>query len=435
MHRLSQHFSPALTRLPLPDHQPSPDPSIRPPSTAYHLFPRPGDLLRHVDEPSQSTTTPRLRLEQTLRELGFGYRARFIAEAVRTLVCAHGTEEERRLLGEEAPAVPAGELERDVRGVEAFLISLRADEAAWRAELLALQGVGRKVADCIGLMSLDRVSPHTVRARAHSPAGLWRVTPDGFFFWGGAPLQHHVVPIDTHLQQIAARHPRFPAKLKSKAPSTEAVYNAVQAFLCDLWTAHSPSDDDDDAQQTMALAGWCQSVMFAADLKGSTAVVDVKVEQTTVVEEEMGDAPEGKIVGKRNGRRVVKREVESTASVVSDMLDQTIVPVPPTSAPSTTKAGQKRKREATPDTLSARKATSRKTRVKVERTHISDMMSSSKRSSHVGSEARVKGEVDLRDQASRTLSRRAERYSVRCDKLEVDVHVSSDVFQQDRGPS
>lgn len=172
MHRLSRHFSPALTRPALPDH-PSPDDPSTLPSTAYHLFPRPRDLLRHVYDPSQRTT-PRLRLEQTLRELGFGYRARFIVETVRTLVCAHGTEEERGLLGEAAAAAAgeageAGEAARDVRGVEAFLVSLRADEAAWRAELLALQGVGRKVADCIGLMSLDRVRQYGVSPALRIP--------------------------------------------------------------------------------------------------------------------------------------------------------------------------------------------------------------------------------------------------------------------------
>ncbi|KAI9019795.1 DNA glycosylase, partial [Hyaloraphidium curvatum] len=72
-------------------------------------------------------------LEDELRELGFGYRAKFISQAARKLCADH-------------PLDP-----------RAHLLSLRTatyEEA--HAELLKLAGVGPKVADCIALMSLDK---------------------------------------------------------------------------------------------------------------------------------------------------------------------------------------------------------------------------------------------------------------------------------------
>ncbi len=101
--------------------------------TTYHLFPSPDSL--HSDP----------ELETTLRNLGFGYRANFISTTLSLLAEEHG-----------------------INGIEHFLRSLRTDleagdgseggEERWRKELLRFKGVGRKVADCIGLMSLDRVS-------------------------------------------------------------------------------------------------------------------------------------------------------------------------------------------------------------------------------------------------------------------------------------
>jgi N-glycosylase/DNA lyase len=153
MHRLSRHFTPSLATLPLPGHSSSEAEENEVSEYAtYHIFPRPHDLLRQSYDPSKPGETED-RLQQTLRELGFGYRAGFISSSVRTLVLAHGTTEERALLG----LADANEAV-DFGGVEKFLASLRRNEASWRTELLALKGVGRKVADCIGLMSLDRVS-------------------------------------------------------------------------------------------------------------------------------------------------------------------------------------------------------------------------------------------------------------------------------------
>ena len=86
----------------------------------YHAFPPPGKLA-HPDVASR------------LRELGFGYRAEYIQRTAQLLCETH-------------------------QDPLAFLGGLRkvdVDEA--RVELLKLHGVGPKVADCVLLMSLDKV--------------------------------------------------------------------------------------------------------------------------------------------------------------------------------------------------------------------------------------------------------------------------------------
>jgi hypothetical protein len=89
------------------------------------------------------------------------------------------------------------------------------------------------------------------------------------FYWETSTLpavaaQPNVVPIDTHLQQIAARHPSFPNRLKGKSTSSESVYTQVQEFLTALWGGN----DEIDIHPGNGYAGWAQAVMFAADLKG-----------------------------------------------------------------------------------------------------------------------------------------------------------------------
>ena len=111
------HFSAPLVSLrpPLEDGEPQ----------VYHPFPPPSVLA----EPSVASK---------LRGLGFGYRADFIQKTASMLIEEHQTDE----------------------GVYEYLHGLReksTEEA--RAELLKLMGVGRKVADCILLMSLDKVRP------------------------------------------------------------------------------------------------------------------------------------------------------------------------------------------------------------------------------------------------------------------------------------
>lgn len=155
LHKLQAHFSPVLLTLPHPGPEalanasasaipvgPEEQPlELETQETEYRIFPPPSAL---VSDPN---------LDQTLRGLGFGYRAGFIVNSLALLVAEHGSPD----LGE-------GTVEGTIttRGVKAFLESLRyeseEDRGRWRTELIRLKGVGRKVADCIGLMSMDKVS-------------------------------------------------------------------------------------------------------------------------------------------------------------------------------------------------------------------------------------------------------------------------------------
>lgn len=63
--------------------------------------------------------------------------------------------------------------------------------------------------------------------------------------------QLDLIPVDTHVAAIAARHPSFPNRLKGK-PMSVQIYDETRAFLAERWGP---------------LGGWAQAVMFAADLK------------------------------------------------------------------------------------------------------------------------------------------------------------------------
>lgn len=110
LHKLCERFSPPLISLENPDGLEE---------TTYRLFP-------------PATSIPPEGLEPVLRELGFGYRAGYLASSLASL--------------NERGCVET-ELER--------WRSLPLDEL--REELLQLKGVGRKVADCVMLMCMDQV--------------------------------------------------------------------------------------------------------------------------------------------------------------------------------------------------------------------------------------------------------------------------------------
>ena len=91
--------------------------------TAYHSFPTPSSLAKST-------------VSQKLRSLGFGYRADFIQCTAELLLQEHGTDE----------------------AAMKFLSGLRAQPTdVAREALLRYKGVGRKVADCVLLMSIDKV--------------------------------------------------------------------------------------------------------------------------------------------------------------------------------------------------------------------------------------------------------------------------------------
>ncbi|KAG6867000.1 hypothetical protein C0991_003916 [Blastosporella zonata] len=179
---LCEHYSPPLLSFPGED-------------ASYHPFPPPSALT----EPNVSTT---------LRSLGFGYRADFIQRTAKMLVDMHGK----------------ASFPHDKREVsEKWLMSLRdgtTNDA--REELLKFVGVGRKVADCVLLMSLDK---------------------------------KEVVPVDTHVHQIAVKYYGLKGSHGSngkKANMTPKLYDDVNTRLTNVWGEY---------------AGWAHSVLFTADLK------------------------------------------------------------------------------------------------------------------------------------------------------------------------
>lgn len=121
---LCNQYSPPLLSLP--------HPFCPTEVNTYHPFPPPSALCGSG-----------IGLE--LRSLGFGYRANYIQRTAQMLVDTHG-------LGTPLPQNNFREAS------EIWLGQLRnLGTRAAREELLKFVGVGRKVADCILLMSLDKV--------------------------------------------------------------------------------------------------------------------------------------------------------------------------------------------------------------------------------------------------------------------------------------
>ncbi|KAF9500458.1 N-glycosylase/DNA lyase [Pleurotus eryngii] len=199
IHSLCSHYSAPLLELC--------NPSSEIEASSYHPFPPPIAL-------AGSEVTAKLR------SLGFGYRADFIQRTAKMIV-------ERC----DSPTLPLDP--------ESWLLTLRqknTDDA--REELLKFVGVGRKVADCVLLMSLDK---------------------------------KEVIPVDTHVHQIASKYYNI-SSTSSKKPRTNMtpkLYDEVSAKLADIWGEY---------------AGWAHSVLFTADLK---SFVDYG---TTVAEEVARDA-------------------------------------------------------------------------------------------------------------------------------------------------
>lgn len=119
-------------------------------------------------------------------------------------------------------------------------------------ELLQLQGVGPKVADCVCLMGLG---------------------------WGES------VPVDTHVWQFAQRDYKF-GKGRHKS-LTKATYEAVGDYFRQLWGKE---------------AGWAHSVLFAADLKTFSEKLATRVEvnvKEIKIKQEDGNLEETAVVTKR----------------------------------------------------------------------------------------------------------------------------------------
>jgi N-glycosylase/DNA lyase len=203
VHKLCKHYGPFIGYI---EDEP------------FHDFPRPEDLLGQ-------------NVESELRNLGFGYRAKYIATTSRMVA-----EKPKGWL--DSLRNPCNPGFRTTASAES---SLHMTYKEARQELQQLAGVGPKVADCVCLMG-----------------------------WGEA------VPIDTHVWQIAQRDYKF-GKGKSKTFNT-GMYDAVGDFFRDIWGSE---------------AGWAHSVLFTADLKSFSGqqvpktATEVKVEVKVEVNEEV----------------------------------------------------------------------------------------------------------------------------------------------------
>jgi N-glycosylase/DNA lyase len=224
VHKLCTHYGPVVANLD---------------GIAYHDFPPPKALTSS-------------KVEQHLRELGFGYRAKYLHKTA-TMIEERGMawldglrNPESPLLGEEASS--AGEMLPE--GREGYRHA--------HEQLLELQGVGPKVADCVCLFGLG---------------------------WG------EVVPVDTHVWQIAQRDYKFG---KGKHSSlTKATYDAIADKFRALWGKE---------------AGWAHSVLFTADLRVFSERLVEKAEVKTIKMEDE-DVPMLEIVKKET--KVTKKRVKA----------------------------------------------------------------------------------------------------------------------------
>ncbi|RMX67822.1 hypothetical protein KXD40_000634 [Peronospora effusa] len=151
--------------------------------------------------------------EATLRTLGFGYRAAFIVKTAKQLQKLGGVS----YLND----IRDGKIVRPEVKKKRKSSTLASDDKmtlyhAYQDDLMVFSGVGRKVADCVALFSLEKME---------------------------------AIPVDTHVWQIACRE--LDATLSERKSITPTVYRMVG----DLFRARFAPQ-----------AGWAHSVLFAADL-------------------------------------------------------------------------------------------------------------------------------------------------------------------------
>ncbi len=141
--------------------------------------------------------------EEELRDLGLGYRAKYMIETRDLLVKCGGDDYLRKL-------------------------RIMSDSQAVQDELTKFSGIGRKVADCIALFSLD---------------------------------QDDAIPVDVHVQHIASRD--YDSTVLGEAKSiTPTIYKRVG----DLFRDRFPN-----------YPGWAHSLLFVAELPSFRDVLPIDV--------------------------------------------------------------------------------------------------------------------------------------------------------------
>ncbi|KAK3666160.1 8-oxoguanine glycosylase ogg1 [Elasticomyces elasticus] len=225
----------------------------------YHDFPEP-EALAHDG------------VEAKLRALGFGYRAKYIHRTA-CMVASKPNGWLDSLRNPEAPVIgtkPSQGGEWSAEGRQGYRSA--------HEQLLELQGVGPKVADCVCLMGLG---------------------------WGEA------VPVDTHVWQIAQRDYKFG---KGKHSSlTKQTYDAIGAKFRSLWGKE---------------AGWAHSVLFTADLRAFSerlvAKVEKKEEDVVVKLEDGAEVEESVVKVEKVLEKGIKRERDEDESKVLDVEEKVV---------------------------------------------------------------------------------------------------------------
>jgi N-glycosylase/DNA lyase len=207
-------------------------------------------------------------VEAHFRELGFGYRAKFIVHTARA-ICEKEQGWLDSLRNPEAPSFG----QKPSKG-DAWKVEGRDGYRAAHEELLKLMGVGAKVADCVCLFGLG---------------------------WG------EVVPVDTHVWQIAQRDYKFG---KSKHTSlTKQTYDAIGNHFRTLWGQE---------------AGWAHSVLFTADLRVFSERLTMKTEVKVANEAGQPETVLAKKSQVKTEARVrIKRAAEESKSILE--LDEVAV--------------------------------------------------------------------------------------------------------------
>jgi len=180
--------------------------------------------------------------EEHLKALGMGYRAKFITGSAK-LVLSKGTNwfNDLRLLAPAAAIVSSSD--SGIDGYEGRDKRLKVQNS-----LQELPGVGRKVADCVALFSLDQ--------------------------WGA-------VPVDVHVKDIAIRD--YSAILKDAKSLTPTIYENVG----DIFRSKFGEK-----------AGWAHSVLFAAEL----------AEFRSLLPAEMQEEMKAYTIDAKNRKEVKKKE-------------------------------------------------------------------------------------------------------------------------------
>ncbi|KAI9922544.1 hypothetical protein PsorP6_001111 [Peronosclerospora sorghi] len=153
--------------------------------------------------------------ETTLRALGFGYRAPFIVKTAKQLKELGGASYLCNICDNKAAPLDKNK-KRKVPVNTGDPLNQTEAYCAYQEKLMVFAGVGRKVADCVALFSLDRME---------------------------------AIPVDTHVWQIACRE--LDPTLSDRKSITPTVYHMVG----DLFR-----------KRFAPQAGWAHSVLFTGDL-------------------------------------------------------------------------------------------------------------------------------------------------------------------------